>query len=148
MLTIQNIGFNIVFLALLALTSCKQTNVDGVIIGNTLYENQDYSANKRLCGIIKRTLDKDQSVLIQLTEFWCGTADGCYDLGYILTQIIHKMGEQEFIKLTNGLTKNQKNDISGLIVVGLEYGDNNHDNKIDDATIDNTFPNLQKALSD
>ncbi len=58
------------------------------------------------------------------------------------------MGEQEFIKLTNGLTEKKKNDISELIVVGLEYGDNNYDNEIDHATIDNTFPNLQKALSD
>ena len=102
----------IISLTHIALTSCRQNKVDGVIIGNALFENQDYSTNKTLCNIIKRTLDKDQHALIELTEFWCGGAAGCYDLGYVLTQIINKIGEPEFIKLTHGLTEKQKNEIS------------------------------------
>lgn len=137
-----------ILLTFIVLTSCKQTNVDGVIIGSTLLENQDYSTNKRLCNIIKRTIGKDQQALIELTEFWCGGAAGCYDLGYVLTQIINKIGEQEFIKLTNGLTQKQKNEISGLIAVGLEFGDNDYDGNMDNTTIDKTFHDLQKELKE
>lgn len=146
MQTNQLISLTMNLLAFTLLSSCKQTNVDGVVIGNTLYDNQNYSANKQLCDIIKRTLDKDQQALIELTEFQCGGAAGCYDLGYVLTQIINRTGEKEFIKLTSELTQQQKNEILGLIAVGLEYGDNNYNGMMDDTTISATFPELEQAL--
>jgi hypothetical protein len=144
----QLINITVASITFILLTSCRQSKVDGVIIGNTLYENQDYLTNKRLCDIINRTLDKDQQALIELTEFSCGGAAGCYDLGYVLTQIINRIGEKEFVKLINGLTEKQKNEISGLIVVGLEYGDNDYDGKMDDTTISATFPDLDQALTE
>ena len=144
----QLINITVASITFILLTSCRQSKVDGVIIGNTLYENQDYATNKRLCDIINRTLDKDQQALIELTEFSCGGAAGCYDLGYVLTQIINRIGEKEFVKLINGLTEKQKNEISGLIVVGLEYGDNDYDGKMDDTTISATFPDLDQALTE
>jgi hypothetical protein len=144
----QLISITLASITFILLTSCRQSNVDGVIIGNTLYENQDYSTNKRLCNIINRTLEKDQQALIELTEFSCGGAAGCYDLGYVLTQVINRIGEQEFIKLINGLTEKQKNEINGLIAVGLEYGDNDCDGKLDDTTITATFPELKQALTE
>ena len=145
---LQTINLTIASFTFVMLTSCRQSKVDGVIIGNTLYENQDNSTNRRLCDIINRTLNKDQRALIELTEFWCGGAAGCYDLGYVLTQVINRIGEQEFIKLVNGLTEKQKNEISGLIAVGLEYGDNDYDGLMDDTTINATFPDLEQALTE
>ena len=144
----QTINLTIASFTFVLLTSCRQSNVDGVIIRNTLYENQDYSTNKRLCDIINRTLNKDKRALIELTEFWCGGAAGCYDLGYVLTQVINRMGEQEFIILVNGLTEKQKSEIGGLIEVGLEYGDNDYDGLMDDTTISTTFPDLERALTE
>jgi hypothetical protein len=144
----QLITITVASITFILLTSCRQSNIDGVIIGNTLCENQDYPTNKRLCNIINRTLEKDQQALIELTEFSCGGAAGCYDLGYVLTQVINRIGEQEFIKLINGLTEKQKNEINGLIAVGLEYGDNDYDGKMDDTTISATFPELEQALTE
>jgi hypothetical protein len=137
-----------IFLTLILLYSCRQSNVDGIIIGSALIENQDYSANKTLCDIIKRTLDKEQQGLIDLTEFWCGGASGCYDLGYVLTQIINKIGENEFIKMTKGLSKNKKNEIEGFIAAGLEYGDNDYDGKADNKLIGQVYPDLEKVLAE
>ncbi|UXE68672.1 MAG: hypothetical protein KA713_08920 [Chryseotalea sp. WA131a] len=110
----QLITITVASITFILLTSCRQSNIDGVIIGNTLFENQDYPTNKRFCNIINRTLEKDQQALIELTEFSCGGAAGCYDLGYVLTQVINRIGEQEFIKLINGLTEKQKNEIKGI----------------------------------
>jgi len=141
-----NINIIIVLLIITLLTSCRQSNVEGIIIGSTLYGNQDYSTNRALCNIITRALNNDQKALIELTEFWCGGAAGCYDLGYVLTQIINKTNEKEFIKLTNELTQKQKNEILGLIAVGLEYGDNNYDGKMDNMTTREVYPALEQAL--
>lgn len=126
---------------------CRQS-VDGIIIGGNLYEMQTLSDNRKLCSIIKRTLNKDQHALVELTDYWCGGASGCYDLGYILTQIIYKVGEKEFINLIQGLPKNKKQELLSLIGAGLEYGDNNYDGKMDDTTIEVAFPSLNKALNE
>jgi hypothetical protein len=76
----------------------------------------------------------------------CGGAAGCYDLGFIITQIIYRIGEKEFASMVKKLNKEETNSIEGLIMAGLEYGDNDKDGKMDDKRIENEFPELQKLL--
>ena len=135
-------------LMFITLLSCRQKSINGVIIGRDLYVMQSYSKNRELCSYIERTLKKDQKALVELTVFWCGGAAGCYDLSYVITQIIFKVGEKEFIGLTNGLTKLQRANLMSLIDAGLEYGDNNYDGKMDDAHFETTFPALYRVLNE
>jgi len=61
-----------IFLTLLvglALTSCKQNEVDGIRIDHTLYENQSLSENRALRQLIQRTLNRDEKALAKLNDF-------------------------------------------------------------------------------
>ena len=129
-----------------ALSSCKKENIEGIIIGKTLFENQSLSENKELESIIKLTLKGDYNSLKKLNQFPC-SASGCYDKGYILTQIIYKMGETKFIEMTSKLDQKEIYEIDGYIKVGLEYGDNNYDGKMDNKTSQNEFPTLMQKIN-
>jgi hypothetical protein len=94
------------------------------------------------------TLNKDENALTKLNNFWCGDAAGCYDLGFVVTQIIYRLGEDEFIKMVVKLDRERISGLEGLIAAGLEYGDNNKDGKMDNKQIENEFPKLHKILSD
>lgn len=135
-----------ILLATFFVCGCKQKSVKGVIIGSTLYEGQTAADNRKLCDIIDRALNKERTALLELIGFNCGGAAGCYDLGYVVTQIVNRIGEKEIIQLTKDFTKPQRNELLGLIEVGLEYGDNNYDGKMDEARIEATYPILEKAL--
>lgn len=130
----------------MTLTSCKQNEVDGIIIGHTLYENQSFSENRELRQLIQQTLDKDEKSLAKLNEFWCGGGAGCYDLGFVVTQIIYRIGEKNFASMVEKLNKEETNSIEFLIMAGLEYGDNDKDGKMDNKKIENEFPELQNLL--
>ena len=136
------------FLSILTLSSCDHTEVDGIFVDHTLYENLTISDQIDLKKLIRRTLEKDERALTKLNNFWCGGAAGCYDLGYIMTQIIYKIGENEFIKMVQKLKREDIVGLEGLIRVGLEYGDNNKDGKMDDKKIQTEFPKLYKILTD
>jgi len=131
----------------LTLISCKQSEVDGIIIGNTFSENQSFSENRELKKLICQTLNKDEKSLAKLSNFWCGGGAGCYDLGFVITQIIYRLGEREFIEIVEKLDRNEILRLDGLIRVGLEYGDNDKDGKMDNKKIENEFPNLNIILN-
>ena len=78
--------------------------MNGIILGSTLYENQTIANNRNLSNIINRCLNKESSAFLQLSDFWCGGGAGCYDLGYILTQVINRIGENEFINIVQNFT--------------------------------------------
>lgn len=126
--------------------SCIKTEVEGIKIGHNLYDTQGYTYNRELVGLIKQALNKDEKSIIQLMEFSCGGAAGCYDLGYVLVQIVYKIGEEDFITMTNKLTLDQKRNLKGFIDVGLEYGDNRIFDKTGSTTIDKVFPKLHIIL--
>lgn len=134
------------FLIGLLLSSCKQYKVDGIVIDHTLYENQSYSDNKELRQIIRETLKKDEKALAKLSDFWCGEGAGCYDLGFIVTQIIYRIGEKDFSLMVLKLSKKDVKAIEDLVITGLEYGDNNNDGKMDNKQIENEFPELNKCM--
>src|SRR5690606_7644983 len=130
----------------LTLTSCRQNEVDGIFIDHTLYESQSLEKNRKLRQLIRQTLNKDEKALAKLNDFWCGGGAGCYDLGFIVTQIIYKLGEKDFMTIVAKLDSNEINGLEGLIMAGLEYGDNDKDGKMDNKKIKTEFPELLKQI--
>lgn len=130
------------------LISCDNAEVDGVVIEHTLYENLSFSKQTELKKLVRLTLNKDENALNKLNNFWCGGAAGCYDLGFVITQVIFRLGEDEFMKMVVKLDREQVSELEGLIAAGLEYGDNNKDGKMDNKKLENEFPKLHKVLSE
>lgn len=128
------------------MVSCKQNEVEGILIDQTLYVNQTLSKNKELRQLIKQTLNKDEKALANLNDFWCGGGAGCYDLGFVITQIIYRQGEQEFMTMVDKLNYKEIRGLESLIMAGLEYGDNDKDGKMDNKKIENEFPKLFELL--
>ena len=133
---------------LLFLISCKKENIEGVEIGKTLLENQNFAENKKLDTIIRTTLKGDFNSLRRLNHFPCGDGAGCYDKGFIITQIIYKIGENNFNKMVDNLDRKELYGIEDYIKAGLEYGDNNKDGKMDNKIAEKEFPILMKKLSE
>ncbi len=102
--------------------------------------------NRELRPIIQQTLNKDEKALAKLNDFWCGGGTGCYDLGFIVTQIIYRIGEKDFIEMTSKLDNKQVIELEGLIMAGLEYGNNDKDGKMDNKSIETEFPELYNLL--
>ena len=128
------------------MVSCKQNEVEGILIDQTLCVNQTLSKNKELRQLIKQTLNKDEKALAKLNAFWCGGGAGCYDLGFVITQIIYRQGEQEFMTMVDKLNYKEIRGLESLIMAGLEYGDNDKDGKMDNKKIENEFPKLFELL--
>jgi hypothetical protein len=135
-------NLTIYFILIFTLLGCKKKEVDGIKIGHTLFTNQSLGQNKKLSELITRTLNKDSKALSELTEFWCGGGAGCYDLGIILSEIVYKMGQSEFIKISSELESDQKKSLKGLLNAGLEYGYE------PDRKIEIEFQNLNKLLTE
>lgn len=125
-----------------SLISCLKNNINGIIISDTLLSNQSFQENKNLNKIINQCLNKEFNGFKKLLEYNCGEGAGCYDLGYILTQIIFRIGEDDYIKVISKLSKKDQINLNSFIKVGLEYGDNNYDEKMDNLRINDTFPKI------
>ncbi|MGE5107776.1 MAG: hypothetical protein ACM3H8_09540 [Sphingobacteriales bacterium] len=137
---------SVIIIFLTILISCTtKTRVDGVQIGNTLHEQQDFSTNIRFAELIHQSLNRNTEAFAELLRFPCGGAAGCYDLGSVITQIVYKVGEQNFSEMIKNFSKEQKHDIRNYLEVGLEYGyrvEKSAPNK----TVDQQFPFLNKML--
>ena len=128
--------------------SCKKEKVDGIIIGDTLFVHQSWSENRKMKKLISQSLKKDKNAIIKLKKFPNGGAASSYNLGYVMTQIIYRIGENSFAKILNEIPKSERKGFEGLIMVGLEYGDNDYDGKMDDKRIESEFPKLTKILKE
>jgi len=140
---------NIIFLFLiLIIISCKKEKVAGIIIGDTLFVHQSLSENQKLESLIHQSLERNKNAIIELKNFPNGGAASSYDLGYILTQIIYRIGENNFVDILIEIPKSERNGIEGLIAVGLEYGDNDYDGKMDDKRMETEFPKMTEILNE
>ena len=54
---------------IIALLSCKQDEVDGIIIGDILSTHQSYEKNQMLVSLIEQTLNKKPKALVDLLNF-------------------------------------------------------------------------------
>lgn len=132
----------LIILISLYFTACLESNVNGIIISETLRSNQSHIENKELKNIINSCLKKEPKAFRDILNFNCGDGAGCYDLGYILTQIIYKIGEDNYLKSISKLSKHEQINLSSFIRVGLEYGDNDYDGKMDNLRIEKEFPKI------
>lgn len=136
----------LVIFLMLTFGGCKKEKVEEIIIGETLLNHQSLFENQKLEILICQSLKKDKNSIIALKNFPNGGAGSAYDLGYILTQIIYKMGEDDFASVLREIPKSERNEIEGLIAVGLEYGNNDYNGKIDNEKLKSEFPILYKIL--
>ena len=128
--------------------SCKKEKVNGIIIGDTLFVHQSLSENQKMEKLIYQALKKDKSAIIGITNFPNGGAASSYDLGFVLTQIIYRIGENDFANILREIPKSKRNEIEGLIAVGLEYGDNDYDGQMDNKRMETEFPKLNEILNE
>lgn len=125
--------------------SCKKENVDGIIIGKTFLEHQSLTENKRLDSLIRLTIRGDDRSLYRLNHFPCNGGAASYEKGYIITQIIYKIGEDNFSRMVDKCNAKELWGMEGYIVAGLEYGDN--DGKSDNKKAEAEFPLVMKKLA-
>lgn len=130
------------------LISCKKEKVDGIIIGDTLLVHQSLSENRKIESLIYQALKKEKNAFVEIKNFPNGGAASSYDLGYVLTQIIYRIGEKSFADILREIPKSERNEFEGLIAVGLEYGDNDYDGKMDNKRIETEFPKLTEILNE
>lgn len=135
-------NLTIYFLLIFTLLGCKEKIIDGIEIGQDLYIGQSLEQNKKLSELITQTLNRDSNALSELTEFWCGGGAGCYDLGFVITQLVYRIGEDDFIKMSEKLTTKQKGILRALLLVGFEYGNYTDKNMVTE------FPKLNKLLTE
>src|SRR5690606_27510543 len=107
-----------------------------------LYIGQSLEQNKKLSELITQTLNKDSNALSELTEFWCGGGAGCYDLGFVFTQIVYRIGESDFLNMASNLNQTQKSSLKGFLDVGFEYG--NYEKR----RTETEFPKLSEFLTE
>lgn len=127
--------------------SCKKENVDGIIIGKTFLEHQSLSENKRLDSLIRLTIRGDDRSLYRLNHFPCNGGAASYEKGYIITQIIYRIGETDFNKMVDKCNAKELWGMEGYIAAGLEYGDNDYDGKSDDKKAEAEFPLVMKKFA-
>lgn len=126
--------------------SCTVKEYKKVVIPYSINNRSDLISYK-LKGIIDSAFRLESDAFIDFIEL-SNTVDGesAYDLGYVLTQIIYMIGEDEFLKTINNFTNDEKEILISFINVGLEYGDNDYDNIQDNRRIENEFPIIQQTL--
>lgn len=125
--------------------SCIKEETRSIKLGYDLTGGQSIKENRELIKFVNQVLDKKEIGIINLINFKTNGA-GSYDLGSILAQLIYKLGENDFIFLTKNLNNQQKIELKSLLEAGFEFGDNNHDGKIDDTALYKVFPKLNKVL--
>jgi hypothetical protein len=124
--------------------------VDGISISPDLFINWSNSHQRRqtITNLIEESLKKDKKAFIELTEFDCGGGAGCYDLGSIIVQIIYRIGEQNAVEIFKDLDSDKACLLECRIGAGLEYGDNDYDDKMDNKLIEKEFPKLHKLFTE
>jgi hypothetical protein len=126
--------------------SRKPLKVKGIVASSDLIAPRKESEKQRLIELIQKSLEKDKEAFIGLIEFDCGGGAGCYDLGSVIVQIIYRIGERKTIDLVQTINSKQASRLSFLIGAGLEYGDNNYDDKQDNKLLEKEFPKLYDSL--
>ena len=56
--------------------------------------------------------------------------------------------EEDFADILRKTPKSERNEFEGLIAVGLEYGDNDYDGKMDNKRMETEFPKLTETLNE
>jgi len=126
--------------------SCSVKHYDGIEIPYSIHIRTDF-LDRKVRKVIKSALKYDPNAFKKLIELSTEVdGESGYDLGYVLTQIINRIGEDNFIKLTENLAHDEKQLLKIFIMAGLEYGDNNYDGKSDKEKIENVYKKINYKL--
>jgi hypothetical protein len=99
-----------------------------------------------MCQLISRSLHHDSQALAELVAFDCGGAAGCYDLGDVFIQILCRVGEPEFMRMTASFSPQQQQEVRSFLEVGLEYGGSSVRKQLGNS-IHEQFPLLDRQLA-
>jgi len=131
----------IVFL-LFACNNDKCKNVQDIVVSNLILETIDSSKN--YCNLLDKAIRGDKSSIekISLLNLYDGSG---YDHGFVLIQLIEKIGEDSYIKALKkkGLSNDEKSKIKSYLDVGLEYGSKENKNKM----LKDIYPNIHNYLN-
>ena len=136
----------LIFTFFTSLISCSVKEYDGIKIPYSIHIRTDF-LDRKVRNVIKSALNYESNAFKEFIEL-SNEVDGesGYDLGYVLTQVINRIGEDKFIELTKELTNNEKQLLKSFIRVGLEYGDNNYDGKMDNERIEKIYVKINQEL--
>ena len=128
------------------LLSCSVKEYEEIKIPYSIHIRTDF-LDRKIKNVIKSALNSKPNTFkdyIKLSDEVDG--ESAYDLGFVLTQIIDRIGEDEFLNLTKNLNSSEKQLLRSFIEVGLEYGDNNYDGKMDEERIENIYKKINQNL--
>src|SRR5690606_25563875 len=136
----------LIFSFFASLISCSVKEYDGIEIPYSIHIRTDF-LDRKVRNVIKSALNNEPNSFKDLIEL-SDEVDGesAYDLCYVLTQIINRIGEDNFLELTKELSNDEKQLLKSFIMVGLEYGDNNYDGKIDNEKIENVYERINQKF--
>ena len=106
-----------------------------------------FTDDAHLTQLINQALTAEPQAWAQLIRYDCGGGSFCYDLGYILSQLVYRVGEEKMLVVVQHLNQLEKFLWADLLRAGLEYGDQNNDSVQDNRRIETEFPALQRALA-
>lgn len=129
------------------MAACKQLEVNDIFIGITLFNNQSYGSNYQLQQLIKKSLSKDADAFSKLNSFVCNEVEECKDFGFIISQIVHKLGDQNTALMVQKMDKIKRVRLSEYLALGLKYGDQDRDELPDNKQVAETFPEVYKLIS-
>lgn len=142
------INISILYILTILLLGCKESDVQGIYIGETLNAHLNYDKQTKLRTLIEGSIKKDSTSIENLINFKINGGASGYDLGFILSQIVYRIGEKEIVSLIQNLEFSTQMKFKSLVDVGLEYGDQNNDKIQDNSRLKIEFPILSKLFED
>lgn len=92
----------IILLALLSLTACQagfnEQQFQGVTIGGTLNNQLTYFENRKVKSAIDGILNRHDKQAVASLLSVDADGEGSYEQGYILAQLVYKVGEMASVK--------------------------------------------------
>jgi hypothetical protein len=111
------------FISILALSGCRQDcTIRGIYVSEILVISAE-RLGYNYCELLENSLDGDTTAMNTLLTLEIMDAPS-YDHGSVIVDLIQIIGEDNFIKYLKRLNPQKQVEVSGLILVGLEYGSN------------------------
>lgn len=86
----------------------------------SLVESAENCCVNSLCDLLERSLQKDETAIIELIELKIFSAPS-YDHGVLVVELIRELGEDFFVSIIKDYSFEQKQHLIRLINVGLEF---------------------------
>ncbi|KAA1242523.1 hypothetical protein F0000_25150 [Aquimarina sp. RZ0] len=139
MIRIKIISITILIIILVSCSGANKECIQGIKVSELL---ESATTNYSYCSLIKKSIDLDSEALIKISTLPVFDAAG-YEHGYVLINIVEKIGEDKYIAIISNIKKEDKKTIKSYLEVGLEYGGNK---SYKDKELKEIFPKLANHL--